>query len=473
MQLWPIQCIAHACGNGTPFLVGAFAGLSKPASSREFLRPFVVELQELISEGVAVDGSVAQVSVKAIICDAPARAFVMATKGHGGYSGCPKCTVEGTYMNGKVVFLEMDCPLRTNISFREQHDSEHHKGDSILLDLPIDCVDDVPLDYMHLVLLGVVKKLLTLWTSGPLAVRFGPLQRQTFNEKSNLVRASVPSEFHRKPRGLDELDRWKAVEFRLFLFYTGPFILKFCLTDRLYQHFLVLHTSLSVLANPQLCRQHAVFAGELLRCFVRDFRDFYGDEHVSFNVHCLIHLFADVQRYGHLDSFSAFPFENHMQTIKRQLRKHGKPLQQLYNRLVESQSEANIVHPLDEKPALLRQHTHGLLLPGCCPPQYKMLSFREFTISLSDKDCCFLQNGHVVLAKNIAHLKASNEPCIIGPEFLVKEDWYTVPFSSSRLCICVVSSLSHPKIWHVRNLQKMVMFPFGNKYIVFPQLHTA
>ncbi|XP_070397529.1 uncharacterized protein [Dermacentor albipictus] len=63
MQLWPIQCIAHACGDGTPFLVGAFAELSKPASSREFLRPFVVELQELISEGVAVDGSVVQVSM--------------------------------------------------------------------------------------------------------------------------------------------------------------------------------------------------------------------------------------------------------------------------------------------------------------------------------------------------------------------------------------------------------------------------
>ncbi|XP_050041156.2 uncharacterized protein [Dermacentor andersoni] len=63
MQLWPIQCIAHGCGDGTPFLVGAFAGLSKPASSWEFLRPFVVELQELISEGVAVDGSVAQVSM--------------------------------------------------------------------------------------------------------------------------------------------------------------------------------------------------------------------------------------------------------------------------------------------------------------------------------------------------------------------------------------------------------------------------
>ncbi|XP_037573507.1 uncharacterized protein LOC119455992 [Dermacentor silvarum] len=63
MQLWPIQCIAHACGDGTPFLVGAFAGPSKPASSREFLRPFVVELQELISEGVVVDGSVAQVSM--------------------------------------------------------------------------------------------------------------------------------------------------------------------------------------------------------------------------------------------------------------------------------------------------------------------------------------------------------------------------------------------------------------------------
>ncbi|CAN7988820.1 unnamed protein product [Ixodes hexagonus] len=237
MQLWPIQCLVGGMDDVAPFLVGAFAGHSKPASSNDFLVTFVEELQALLSQGVTVNGSLVQVKVRSIICDAPARAFITTTKGHGGYSGCPKCTVEGLYLDGRVAFLDMNCPLRTDLSFRQQHDAEHHKGESILFNLPINSAHDLPLDYMHLVLLGVVKKLLSLWTSGQLAVRLGPLERHAFNEKSEQLRPHIPHEFPRKSRGLDEMDRWKAVEFRLLLFYTGPLLLKLCLTDRLYQHF--------------------------------------------------------------------------------------------------------------------------------------------------------------------------------------------------------------------------------------------
>lgn len=472
-QLWPIQCMVSGC-NEAPFVVGAFAGNSKPTSSNDFLRAFVEELQTLLLHGLTINDSVVQVKLEAIICDAPARAFITMTKGHGGYSGCPKCTVEGSYLQGRVVFLDMDCPLRTDFSFRQQDDSEHHKGESILFDLPIDSVHDLPLDYMHLVLLGVVKKLLSLWTSGPLAVRLGPLQRHTFNENSELLRPCIPCEFPRRSRGLDEIDRWKAVEFRLLLFYTGPLLLKSCLPVQLYEHFLLLHASLSILANQQLCRQHAGYAGELLRCFVSEFCELYGNHNASFNIHCLIHLASDVQRHGELDSFSAFPFESHMQVLKKQLRKHGKPLEQLCNRMVEARSKKHRQPSDGGKPVeLSRQHCGGLLLPECCPPEYQTLKCRNFTIALKERDNCFMQDGHIVIARNIAHMRGSNEPCIIGQEFLVKEDLYTAPFESSRLGIFIVARLSTPKPWPLRNVRKMVKLPWDSKFVALPELHTV
>lgn len=160
-----------------PFIVGAFAGTSKPESANDFLLPFVTELKGILQRGVSVSGQSVPVFVKAFICDAPARSFILSTKGHSGYSACPKCTCEGAYRGNRVVLLDSDCEMRTDASYRQQKDPDHHKGTSVLVDLPIDLVRDVPLDYMHLVLLGVVKKLLLLWLSGPLNTRVGPFQR--------------------------------------------------------------------------------------------------------------------------------------------------------------------------------------------------------------------------------------------------------------------------------------------------------
>ncbi|CAN7950881.1 unnamed protein product, partial [Ixodes pacificus] len=144
LQLWPVQCLIVNFGDQVPFLVGAFAGPSKPASANDFLLPFVMELKNLLENGLIVNGR------------SVSRSFILCTKGHSGYSGCPKCTCEGSYKDGKIVFLDTSCEMRTDASFRQQQDPDHHKGTSVLVQLPIDTVKDIPLDYMHLVLLGVV-----------------------------------------------------------------------------------------------------------------------------------------------------------------------------------------------------------------------------------------------------------------------------------------------------------------------------
>lgn len=473
MQLWPIQCRVSNCGEGFgPFVIGAYAGPSKPHSSNAFLRAFVDELQYLLANGLVVNGKPIEVCLKALVCDAPARSFVMMTKGHSGYNGCPKCCVEGAYIGGKVVFPDSDCPLRTNASFRQQHDSEHHRGTSILVELPLDTVCDVPLDYMHVVLLGVVKKLFSLWLSGPLNVRLGPLQRHTFNQQSTALRRYIPREFPRRPRGVDELDRWKAVEFRLLLLYTGPLLLNGILADDIYKHFLLLHASLSILVNKQLCSQHADYAGALLKHFVASFAHLYGKEHMSFNVHCLLHLSDDVKRHGALDCFSAFPFENNMKQLKRHLHKHGKPLQQLANRMAEAQSAASEV-PCRQHDLIPRQPCeNGPLLPTCCLPCFKTLKYQNFVLGIEEPDNCCMQGEHIIIARNIASMRGTEEICIIGQEFLHKKDFYAHPFESSRLDIYIVSGLSDLKVWPVSNVRKMVKLPWKTQFVVMPELHT-
>lgn len=77
----------------------------------------------------------------------------------------------------------------------------------------MDMVKDVPLDYMHLVCLGVVHKLLVLWFRGPKEIRLGNKVRNELSERNLKIAKYVPSDFNRRPRSLSELDRWKATEF--------------------------------------------------------------------------------------------------------------------------------------------------------------------------------------------------------------------------------------------------------------------
>ncbi len=80
---------------------------------------------------------------------------------------------------------------------------------------------------MHLVCLGVMRRLLHLWLRlGPLTCRLSGFQATVLTERLVGAKKNVPMEFARKPRAVREIDRWKATEFRQFLLYTGPVMLK-------------------------------------------------------------------------------------------------------------------------------------------------------------------------------------------------------------------------------------------------------
>lgn len=91
---------------------------------------------------------------------------------------------------------------------------------------------------MHLVCLGVLKKLLLLWVRGPLNVR---LRCKKINELStNLLdlKKIISSDFVKNIREIQDLVRWKATELRLFLLYLGPIVLENILIPDCYVHFM-------------------------------------------------------------------------------------------------------------------------------------------------------------------------------------------------------------------------------------------
>lgn len=152
---WPILCKPNITNK--ILVVGVYHGYSQPKNFNNFLRLFVDELKELMTE-YKFKNTLIKIRIHLFILDAVARAHVLCIKSHCGYFACNRCTQEGEF-HGGVTFPGIHAPKRTNESFRNQDDDEYHHGKTILEELDLDLVNQFSLDYLHLALLGVMKKL--------------------------------------------------------------------------------------------------------------------------------------------------------------------------------------------------------------------------------------------------------------------------------------------------------------------------
>lgn len=254
LQVWPILAQAHHPSNkhfDVVFPVGIFCGTSKPPCLQEYLDKFVQELAEVLSCGLCYKGADCQVTLRAFLCDAPAKAYVKAAKSFSGYYGCDKCCNKGKYL-GRMTFPNLHARLRTDRSFANQDQKKHHKGISPLTRVGIPMVTSFPLDYMHLVCLGVVRKLIGYWCKGPLKTRLAYFLIMQASGHLATFRSHIPRDFARKPRALHLYERWKATEFRHFVLYSGPVALKKVLPLGKYRHFLHLHVAIVILSCPSM-----------------------------------------------------------------------------------------------------------------------------------------------------------------------------------------------------------------------------
>lgn len=135
---------------------------------------------------------------------------------------------------------------------------------------------------MHCCLEGVVKQILRLF----IKVRRRPfsLKKKLIEELNEIIESlKFPSEFCRQPRTLQELNFFKATEFRRFLLYDGPVILKFILSPIYYNNFLKLSCAFRIFLDDEDCIRNNECARQLLKSFVEEFNILFGDSAMTFN----------------------------------------------------------------------------------------------------------------------------------------------------------------------------------------------
>lgn len=78
------------------------------------------------------------------------------------------------------------------------------------------------------------------------------------------IKQFIPDDFSRTTRTPNDFAYYKATEFRLHMLYIIPVAFKDFFPSPIYQHFLYFHVSMKLLVPPQLCKQYAKYANQLL-----------------------------------------------------------------------------------------------------------------------------------------------------------------------------------------------------------------
>ena len=344
-SIWPFQCIVNELPQQDRkrhvLLTGLWFGPSKPIM-HTFLEPLKTEAIRLGEQGFQWShpdsGSVinSRVFFMCTACDSVARPIVRNCTQFNGKHGCDWC-----YHPGEVIakgrghvrcypYTEPEPTLRCLSSHERESIRATNsnqiingvKGPSLLMFFPhFNIVDGFTVDYMHCVMLGVVRQFCSLWFDSVHHDAEWYIDTQDKEVDTRLLGISPPHELSRVPRSLSQRKFWKASEWRSFLLYYSCIVLRGILPGKYLNHFFLLVHSMYALLSERITQNEVDLAGLALRKFVIMTAHLYGKKYVSFNVHQLCHISNSVERWGPAWAISAFPFEGNNQVLLKLI--HG------------------------------------------------------------------------------------------------------------------------------------------------------
>lgn len=111
-------------------------------------------------------------------------------------------------------------------------------------------------------------------------------------------------------------------------------------------------------------QQEYKYASSLINYFIQTFGIICGEFLISYNMHLLRHLPADVLKYGNINQFNSFWYENYLGRLKAYLKSGRYVITELYNRIIEDRSAIVEKYLLTSQnfPIFKEKHNQGPLM---------------------------------------------------------------------------------------------------------------
>lgn len=218
---------------------------------------------------------------------------------------------------------------------------------------------------------------------------------------------------------------------------TGPVVLKKVVTPQAYNHFLILHFAVSICITDKF-KSYLNYADLLFRNFVEQYAIIYGEENITYNIHNLIHVVADVKLYGPLDLYSTFTFESKLGRLKKLIRTGNKPLQQVSKRIYERQEHElkNLGNMFQNVPQLKCERAAG------AEKTYAQMNLNGIRYDLTQKNFWFLSKMNEIVKIEYFAMR-DNTTVIFGSCLRTKKkkNLFDNPISSDKLLISVFPTI--------------------------------
>lgn len=334
VELWPVFVSINELSPTLRFsrdnilLLGLWQGKGKPPF-KAYFKCISEEINYLTVNGVDIDEEVhVHLSVLGVTVDLPAKASLLNMTYYNGAEACITCEEPGktvTQGHGHSRCYpyrpsESRYPIRSSENVlqlmnvaTDRNRQKGFKGESGLANLSkFDMVFGTAPDYMHCILLGIVKTLMCKWFSPQQSGKDYFVGKDLKQISKRLLMIKPPYFIERLPRDLEKhYNHFKATELQAFLlFYCMPCLHGY-LAERFLQHFALLSEAIHILLGENITQERLEKSEFLLERFYSQFSELYGEGSCGLNVHnACLHMPMYVKKLGPLWAWSCFAFED-------------------------------------------------------------------------------------------------------------------------------------------------------------------